>query len=172
MFQHGFVPQELPVNFPQAIRQVLLTIHPSSRQRLIDVAVGSAMVSLASQELMFLAMVLRQRRDLLVEEASRREQVLRTHSGDSAIQAGSLFVLGMMQVSNRIADSDVANLTNVPMEDPKFPLPVSLEELDQIFLASYCNTSVCRCRLWTTLEYPIRSCLLVCVCLDVEVVRE
>ena len=130
MFQHGFVLQELPDNFPRAICRVLLSVHPSSRQRLIDVAVGSAMVSLASRELMFLAMVLRQRRDLLVEEASRREQVVRAHSEDSAIQAGSLFVSGMMQVSDRIADSDIANLTNVPIEDPEFPLPVSLEELD------------------------------------------
>ena len=129
MFQHGFVPQELPGNFPRAIRQVLLTVHPSSRQRLIDVAVGSAMVSLASRELMFLAMVLRQR-VLLVEEALRREQVVQAHSEDSATQAGSLFVLGMMQVSDRIADSDVANLTNAPIKDPEFPLPVSLEELD------------------------------------------
>ena len=130
MFQQGFVPQELPADFPRAIRQVLLTVHPSSRQRLIDVAVGSAMVSLASRELMFLAMVLRQRRDLLVEEAPRREQVVRVHLEDSAIQAGSLFVSGMIQVSDRIADSDVVNLTNAPIEDPEFPLPVSLDELD------------------------------------------
>ena len=88
------------------------------------------MVSLASRELMFLAMVLCQRRDLLVEEASRREQVVRAHSENSAIQAGSLFVSGMMQVSDRIADSDVENLTNAPIDDPEFPLPVSLEELD------------------------------------------
>ena len=88
------------------------------------------MVSLASRELMFLAMVLCQRRDLLVEEASRREQVVRAHSEDSAMQARSLFVLGMMQVSDRIANSDVANLTNAPIEDPEFPLPASLEELD------------------------------------------
>ena len=60
MFQHGFVPQELPDNFPRAIHWVLLTAHPSSRQCLINVAVQSAMVSLALQELMFLAMVLRQ----------------------------------------------------------------------------------------------------------------
>ena len=88
------------------------------------------MVSLALRELMFLAMVLRQRRDLLVEEASRREQVVRAHLEDSTIQAGSLFVSGMMQVSNRIADSDIENLTNAPINDPEFPLPVSLEELD------------------------------------------
>ena len=130
MFQHGFAPQELPDDFPRAIRQVLLTVHPSSRQCLINVAVGSAIVSLASWELMFLAMVLRQRRDLLVEEALRREQVVRAHLEDSAIQAGSLFVLGMMQVSNRIADSDVANLTNAPIKDPEFPLLGSLDELD------------------------------------------
>ena len=130
MFQHGFVPQELPGDFPHTIRQVLLSVHPSSRQRLIDVAVGSAMVSLASRELMFLAMVLHQRRDLLVEEASRREQVVRAHSEDSAIQAGSLFVSGMMQVSDRIADSDIANLTNAPIDDPEFLLPVSLDGLD------------------------------------------
>ena len=88
------------------------------------------MVSLASRELMFLAMVLRQRRDLLVEEPLRREQVVRAHSEDSTIQAGSLFVSGMMQVSDRIADSNIANLTNAPVEDPEFPLLVSLEELD------------------------------------------
>ena len=35
-----------------------------------------------------------------------------------------------MQVSDRIADSDVANLTNTPVEDPEFPLLVSLDELD------------------------------------------
>ena len=130
MFQHGFVPQELPDDFPHAIRQVLLTAHPSSRQRLIDVAVQSAMVSLASQELMFLAMVLCQRRDLLVEDTSRRESVVQAHLEGSTTQAGSLLVLGMMQVSDRIADSDIANLTNAPIDDPEFPLLVSLEELD------------------------------------------
>ena len=88
------------------------------------------MVSLASRELMFLAMVLRQRRDLLVEEASRREQVVRAHSEGSAIQAGSLFVSEMMQVSDRIADSDVVSLTNAPVDDLEFPLPGSLDELD------------------------------------------
>ena len=87
-------------------------------------------MSLASRELMFLAMVLRQRRDLLVEEASRREQVVQAHSEDSAIQAGSLFVSGMMQVSDRIADSDIMNLTNAPIEDPEFLFPASLAELD------------------------------------------
>ena len=76
MFQHGFIPQELPDDFPRTIRRVLLTAHLSSRQRLIDVAVQSAMVSLASRELMFLAMVLHQRRDLLVEDTLRRESVV------------------------------------------------------------------------------------------------
>ena len=88
------------------------------------------MVSLASRELMFLAIVLRQRRDLLVEDASRRESVVQAHLEGSTTQAGSLFVSGMMQVSDRIADSDIANLTNTPINDPNFPLPVSLEELD------------------------------------------
>ena len=73
MFQHGFVPRELPADFPRAICRVLLTVHPSYEQPLIDVVVQSALVSLASQELMFLAMVLRQRRDLLVAEAARWE---------------------------------------------------------------------------------------------------
>ena len=130
MFQHGFVSQELPDDFPRAIRWVLLTIHPSSRQCLINVAVQSALVSLASWELMFLAMVLRQRRDLLVEDTSRRESVVQVHLEGNATQAGSLFVSGMMQVSDRIADSDIANLTNAPIDDPKFLLLVSLEELD------------------------------------------
>ena len=57
-------------------------------------------------------------------------QVVRAHSEDSAIQAGSLFVSEMMQVSDRIADSDVVNLTNAPSDDPEFPLPVPLDELD------------------------------------------
>ena len=130
MFQYGFIPQELPDDFPCAIRWVLLTAHPSSRPRLINVVVQSAMVSLASQELMFLAMVLCQRRDLLVEDASRRESVVQVHLEGSTTQAGSLFVAGMMQVSARIADSDIASLANAPIDDPKFPLLVSLEELD------------------------------------------
>ena len=130
MFQHGFVPQELLDDFPHAICWVLLTAHPLSRQCLIDVAVQSTMVSLASQELMFLAMVLRQRRDLLVEDTLRRESVVQAHLEGSATQAGSLFMSGMMQVSDRIADSNIANLTNVPIDDPEFPLLVSLEELD------------------------------------------
>ena len=75
------------------------------------------------------AMVLCQRRDLLVGEASRREQVVQAHSEDSTIQVGSLFMLGMMQVSDRIADSDIANWTNAPIEDPEFPLLVSLEDV-------------------------------------------
>ena len=130
MFQHGFVPQELPVDFLCAIRWVLLTEHPSSRQCLIDAAVQSAMVSLASQELMFLAMVLYQRRDLLVEDALRRESMVQAHLEGSTTQAGSLFVLGMMQVSDRIAGSNVANLANMPIDDPQFLLLVLLNKLD------------------------------------------
>ena len=130
MFQHGFMPQELPADFPCAIRQVLLTKHPSSRQRLINVALQSAMLSLVLQELMFLTMVLRQWRDLLVEDASRREQVVQVHTEGSAIQAGSLFMSGTMQTSDRIVDSNVANLAMVPIDDPEFPLTVLFNELD------------------------------------------
>ena len=57
--------------------------------------------------------------------------VARSDSSRSYVRdTGSLFVLGMMQVSDRIADSDIVNLTNAPIEDPEFPLPVSLDELD------------------------------------------
>ena len=130
MFQHGFVPQELPADYLHAIHWVLLTVHPSSEQLLIDVVVQSAMVSLVLQELMFLAMVLCQRRDLLVEDMSRREQVVQAHMESSTTQAGSLFMAGTMQFSDRIADSDVASLAYVPINDPEFPLPVSFNELD------------------------------------------
>ena len=88
------------------------------------------MVSLVSQELMFLAMVLHQRRDLLVEDTLRREQVVRAHTEGSTTQAGSLFMAGTMQFSNRIADSDVTNLAYVPINDPEFPLLVLFNELD------------------------------------------
>ena len=88
------------------------------------------MVSLALQELMFLAMVLCQRRDLLVEDASKREQVVWVHMEGSATWARSLFVVGTMQFSDRIADSDVANLAYVPIDDPEFLLPVSFNELN------------------------------------------
>ena len=130
MFQYRFMPQELPTDFPRAICWVLLTEHPSSGQHLIDVAVQSARVSLASQELMFLAMVLWQRRDLLVEEVLRRESMVQAHSEGNATQARSLFVSGMMQVNDRIVDSDIATLANVPINDPQFLLPVLLNELD------------------------------------------
>ena len=124
------MPLELPDNFPCAIHWVLLTAHPSSKQCLIDVVVQSAMLSLASQELMFLVMVLRQQRDLLVEDVSRRESMVQAHLEGSAIQARSLFVWGMMQASDRIVDSNVANLAMVPIDDPDFPLLVLLNELD------------------------------------------
>ena len=113
-----------------AIHWVLLTKHPSSRQHLIDVVVQSAMVSLALQELMFLAMVLCQQRDLLVEDALRRESMVQAHLEGSTIQARSLFMLGIMQTSDRITDSDIANLAMVPIDDPEFPLLVSFNELD------------------------------------------
>ena len=35
-----------------------------------------------------------------------------------------------MQTSDRITDSDIANLAMVPIDDPEFPLPVSFNELD------------------------------------------
>ena len=125
-----FMPQELPVDFPCAIRRVLLTKHPLPRQHLIDVALQSVMLSLVSQELMFLAMVLQQQRDLLVEDTLRRELVVQVHMEGSAIQARSLFMSGMIQTSDRIADSNVANLAMVHIDDPEFPLPVSFNELD------------------------------------------
>ena len=66
----------------------------------------------------------------MVEEASRRESMVQAHLEGNATQAGSLFVTRMMQVSDRIVDSNVATLTKVPIDDPQFPLPVLLNELD------------------------------------------
>ena len=71
--QYEFVPRDLLTDFLHAIRQVLLTEYPSSKQPLIDVAIDVVRLGVASVELRWLASILRQRMDRLVSEASRWE---------------------------------------------------------------------------------------------------
>jgi hypothetical protein len=68
-----FIPQDLLTDFPCAIRQVLLTDYPSDKMPLINVAMDVVWLGLASAELVWVNALLSQRRDLLIQEASRRE---------------------------------------------------------------------------------------------------
>ena len=108
--QYEFVPRDLPTDFPRAIRQVLLTEFPSSKQPLIDVAMDVVRLGVASVELHWLASILHQRMDRLVLEASHREVAQVSWPGVTAHQAGCLFVAGIMRSTYRLADSDLTML--------------------------------------------------------------
>ena len=56
--QYEFVPRDLPMDFPRAIRQVLLTEFPPSEQPLIDVAMDVVRLGVASAELRWLVSIL------------------------------------------------------------------------------------------------------------------
>ena len=107
---YEFVPRDLPMDFPRAIHQVLLTEYPSSEQPLIDVAMDVVHLGVASAELRWLALILRQQMDQLVAEASRWEVAQVSWPGVAAHQAGRLFVTGIMRSTYRLADSDLVML--------------------------------------------------------------
>ena len=126
--QYKFVPWDLPTDFPHAIHQVLLTEFPSSKQPLIDVAMDVVRLGVASAELRWLALILRQRMDRLVLEASHREVAQVSWPGVTAHQAGRLFVAGIMRSTYRLADSD---LTMLQLETaPEDVEEVSIDLLD------------------------------------------
>ena len=126
--QYEFVPRDLPMDFPRAIRQVLLTEFPSSEQPLIDVAMDVVRLGVASAELRWLASILQQRMDRLVLEASHREVAQVSWPGVTAHQAGRLFVAGIMRSTYRLADSD---LTMLQLETaPEDVEEVSIDLLD------------------------------------------
>ena len=126
--QYELVPRDLPIDFPRAIRQVLLTEFPSSEQPLIDVAMDVVRLGVASAELRWLASILRQRMDRLVLEASHQEVAQVSWPGVTAHQAGRLFVAGIMRSTYRLADSD---LTMLQLETaPEDVEEVSIDLLD------------------------------------------
>ena len=126
--QYTFVPRDLPTDFLRAIRQVLLTEFPSSEQPLIDVAMDVVRLGVASAELRWLALILRQRMDRLVLEASHWEVAQVSWPGVTAHQAGRLFVTGIMRLTYRLADSD---LTMLQLETaPEDVEEVSIDLLD------------------------------------------
>ena len=88
--QYKFVPRDLLMDFPRAIRQVLLTEFPLSEQPLIDVAMDVVCLGVASAELRWLASILRQRMDRLVLEASHWEVAQVSWPGVTTHQAGRL----------------------------------------------------------------------------------
>ena len=126
--QYEFVPRDLPTDFLHAIRQVLLTDFPSSKQPLIDVAMDVVCLGVASAELRWLASILRQRMDQLVSEASHREVAQVSWPGVTTHQAGHLFVAGIMRSTYHLVDSD---LTMLQLETaPEDVEEVSIDLLD------------------------------------------
>ena len=108
--QYELMPRDLPTDFPRAIRQVLLTEFPSSEQPLIDVAMDVVHLGVASVELRRLALILRQRMDRLVLEASHQEVAQVSWPGVTTHQAGCLFTAGIMRSIYHLADSDLTML--------------------------------------------------------------
>ena len=108
--QYKFVPQDLPTDFPHAIRQVLLTEFPSSKQPLIDVAMDVVHLGVASAELRWLASILQQRMDRLVMEASNQEVAQVSWPGVIAHQPGRLFIARIMRSMYHLVDSDLMML--------------------------------------------------------------
>ena len=126
--QYKFVPRDLPTDFLRAIRQVLLTEFPSSEQPLIDVAMDMVRLGVASAELRWLALILRQQMDQLVMEASYQEVAQVLWPGVTTHQAGCLFVARIMRSTYRLADS---NLTMLQLEmAPENVEEVSIDLLD------------------------------------------
>ena len=126
--QYEFVPWDLPTDFLRAIRQVLLMEFPLSEQPLIDVAMDMVQLGVASAELRWLASILRQRMDRLVSEASHREVAQVSWPGVTTHQAGCLFVIRIMHLTYRLADSD---LTMLQLETaPEDVEEVSIDFLD------------------------------------------
>ena len=85
-------------------------------------------LGVASAELRWLALILRQQMDRLVMEASHQEVSQVLWSGVTAHQAGHLFVAGIMHSTYRLADSD---LTMLQLETaPEDVEEVSIDPLD------------------------------------------
>lgn len=111
MFEHQLFPQELPTGFLHAIHHVLLTWLLSNKQPLIDLMGNGIMLGLASQELLFLMRILRQRRELIIWEAARRDPAVWRNPGMSVTWLGALFISNTMQLRERITSSDLLVLT-------------------------------------------------------------
>ena len=85
-------------------------------------------LGVVSAELHWLALILQQRMDRLVREASNREVAQVSWPGVTAHQAGRLFIAGIMHSTYRLADSD---LTMLQLETaPEDVEEVSIDLLD------------------------------------------
>ena len=106
IFQHQFVPQELPTELPRAIHHVLLMPFPNSTMLLMGLSFNGGMIGLVSRKVLLITAILRQRRNAMVEEILWRFPKGAHHPGLSGIQSAELSVDGMMGFMDRMADSD------------------------------------------------------------------
>jgi hypothetical protein len=113
MFRQRFVPQELPLEWPRAIRHVLSTPFPSSAESMMGLSYEGGMIGLASREVLLITAILRQRRNAMVEEILRRFPDGARHPGLSGTQSAEASVDGMMSFMDRVADSDQSVIDEV-----------------------------------------------------------
>ena len=104
MRNHQFVPRELPMGFPRAIRQVLLMGPPTSSHGLPDLALDRAMLGLASQELLAITAILRDHRDQLVAEVERRNPIATRFPDLSCLEAVEMFVSDSSLLADGLGD--------------------------------------------------------------------
>ena len=98
--------QELPTELPCAIRHVLLTPFPNSTTSLMGLSFDGEMISLASRKVLLITVILRQRRNAMLEEILQRFPEGMCHPGLSGIQSTELSVDGMMGFMDCVADSN------------------------------------------------------------------
>ena len=106
IFQHQFVPQELPTELLHAICYMLLMPFPNSVSSLMGLSFDGGMIGLASREVLLITAILCQRRNTMVEEILQRFPEGARHPGLSGIQSAELSVDGMMGFMDCVADSN------------------------------------------------------------------
>ena len=100
------MPQELLTELPCAICHMLLTPFPNNMSSLMSLSFDGGMIGLASREVLLITTILRQRRNVMVEEILQRFPKGARHPGLSGIQSTELSVNGMMGFMDHVADSD------------------------------------------------------------------
>ena len=89
-----------------AIRHMLLTPFPNSAMSLMGLSFDGGMIGLVSRKALLITAILRQQRNVMVEEILRRFPKGACHPGLSGIQSAELSVNRMMGLMDHMADSD------------------------------------------------------------------
>jgi hypothetical protein len=120
MLQYELVLQELPADFPRAIRRVMLTPFPDQRSTHMGLLSDGGVLGLASRELLFLTAILRQRRNTMTMELYRRYPDKNRPDGPTGAIVAETFVGRAIHFLDHVADSEqsvVEDVTRALRED-------------------------------------------------------